>query len=257
VLVRAGAGSEATLVETFAGPAADSSLTCAVTEVLVAENASLRRYKLQDEAEGAFHLSALFAKVGRHGRFHDLSVSLGARLSRHELRALLHDEGAEAVLDGLFYADGERHTETHTFVDHARPHGTSRQTYKGVVDGRGRGVFTGRVLVRADAQKTDAAQSNRNLLLSKEALVHSTPQLEILADDVKCRHGATTGQLDEPAVFYLRSRGLGLPAARSLLTTAFAAELVGRIEVPALRARVSDRLLARLPGAAEIREAVL
>jgi Fe-S cluster assembly protein SufD len=256
-LVLLGAGSEATLVETYAGPGGPGSLTCAVTEAYLSENAELRRYKLQDEAEAAFHVSSLAARVDRHARFRDFSFSLGAALSRHDLDVALAAEGAETSLLGLFYAGGERHTDTHTRIDHALPQGTSRELYKGVVEGRGRGVFTGRIVVRPGAQKTDAAQTNKNLLLSREALVHSTPQLEILADDVKCRHGATTGQLDETALFYLRSRGLSLEAARSLLTVAFAAELVHHVAVPALRERVAERLLGRLPGAEEVREAVL
>ena len=257
VLVVAGAGSEATLVETYAGLPGASGLTCAVTEALVDENASLRRYKVQDEAPTAFHVSSFAACLKRHARFSDLSVSLGAALSRHDLEVDFAAEGGEAVLEGLFYADGERHTDTHSLIDHARPHCTSRELYKGVVGGRGRGVFSGKILVRPGAQKTDAAQTNRNLLLSREALVHSIPQLEILADDVKCRHGATTGQLDEMALFYLRSRGLSEGAARGLLTVAFASDLVHRIALPVLRERVSSRLVANLPGAGEAREAVL
>ena len=257
VLVVAGAGSEATFVETYAGLPGASGLTCAVTEALVDENASLRRYKLQDEAPTAFHVSSFAARLKRHARFSDLSVSLGAALSRHDLEVDFAAEGGEAVLEGLFYADGERHTDTHSLIDHARPHCTSRELYKGVVGGRGRGVFSGKILVRPGAQKTDAAQTNRNLLLSREALVHSIPQLEILADDVKCRHGATTGQLDEMALFYLRSRGLSEGAARGLLTVAFASDLVHRIALPVLRERVSSRLVANLPGAGEAREAVL
>jgi Fe-S cluster assembly protein SufD len=257
VLVLAGAGSEATIVETYAGPAGPPSLVCPVTEIQVGENAALRRYKIQDEAESTFHVSSLAAQVARHGRFHDYSISLGALLSRHDLHVLFAGEGGEATLDGLFFADGDRHTDTRSVIDHAEPHCTSREVYKGIVDGRGRGVFNGRIRVREGAQKTDAAQSNKNLLLSRGALVHSIPQLEILADDVKCRHGATTGQLDETALFYLRSRGLSLDVARGLLTVAFAADLVNRIAVPALRERVAKRLLSRLPGATEVREAAL
>jgi Fe-S cluster assembly protein SufD len=257
VLFLAGAGSEATVVESYAGLAGAAGLACAVTEAFVGENASLRRYKLQDESPEAFHVSSLAVRLQRHSRFSDLSVSLGAALSRNDIDVDFAREGGEAVLDGLFYADGERHTDTHTLIDHARPHCTSRELYKGIVSGRGRGVFNGKVLVRAGAQKTDAAQTNKNLLLSREALVHSIPQLEILADDVKCRHGATTGQLDETALFYLRSRGLSEGAARGLLTVAFASDLVHRIALPALRERVSARLMSSLPGAGEVREAVL
>jgi Fe-S cluster assembly protein SufD len=255
VLVLSGAGSEATLVETYSGLPGASGLTCAVTEAFLDDNASLRRYKLQDESPTAFHVSSFGARTGRHSRLTDFSVSLGAALSRHDLHVDFAAEGGEATLEGLFYADGERHTDTHSLVDHARPHCTSRELYKGVVGGRGQGVFSGKVMVRPGAQKTDAAQTNRNLLLSREALVHSIPQLEILADDVKCRHGATTGQLDEMALFYLRSRGLSESAARGLLTVAFVSDLVGRIALPALRERVASLLVANLPGAAEVREA--
>ena len=257
VLVLAGAGSEATVVETYAGLPGASNLTCAVTEALVDENASLHRYKLQDESPTAFHVSSFETRLLRHARFSDFSVSLGAALSRHDIGVDFAAEGGEATLDGLFFADGERHTDTHSLIDHARPHCTSRELYKGIVAGRGRGVFSGKILVRPGAQKTDAAQTNRNLLLSRDALVHSIPQLEILADDVKCRHGATTGQLDEMALFYLRSRGLSEAAARSLLTVAFASDLVHRIALPALRDRVASRLVRDLPRAGEAREAVL
>jgi Fe-S cluster assembly protein SufD len=253
-VVLCGPGSEADLVETFAGP---GGLTCPVTGVQVGENASLRRYRLQDEADSAFHVSALFARLERSARFSDLSLSLGGVLARHDLHVFFAGEGGEVALDGLFFADGERTSDTHTLIDHAAPHCTSRELYKGVVADKGIGVFRGRVVVRKGAQKTDAAQASRNLLLSREALVHSIPQLEILADDVKCRHGATSGQLDEAALFYLRSRGLSEPAARGLLTVAFAAELLQRIPAPALRERFAASLRRRLPGAAEFREAVL
>jgi Fe-S cluster assembly protein SufD len=228
-----------------------------VTEIVVGENAEVRRYKLQDEPPCAFHVSSLAARLSRHARFHDFSVSLGAQLSRHDLGVDFGAEGGEASLLGLFFADGDRHTDTHSVIDHVHPHCTSRESYKGIVDGKGRGVFNGRIVVRPGAQKTDAAQSNKNLLLSRESLVQSIPQLEILADDVKCRHGATTGQLDEGALFYLRSRGLSEAAGRGLLTVAFAADLVSRIAVPPLRASVAERLLARLPGGTEVREAAL
>jgi len=257
VLVRAGAGSECTIVETWVGRQGPARLTSTVVEVLVGENAEVRRFKLQDEPETAFHVSSLVARLERNARFRDFSVSLGAALSRHDLDVDFAGEGGEATLEGILFADGDRTTDTHTRIDHARPHCTSRELYKSIVDGRGRGVFNGKIVVRAGAQKTDAAQTNKNLLLSKEALVHSIPQLEILADDVKCRHGATTGQIDEGALFYLRTRGLSEGAARGLLTIAFAADLVHRITLPALRERVSRSLLSRLPGAEEVREAAL
>jgi len=165
-------------------------------------------------------------------------------------------EGGDCVLNGLFVLDGRRVADTHSRIDHAKPHCSSRQLYKGIVDGQGRGVFNGLVVVRPGAQKTDAMQTNRNLLLSREALVHSTPQLEILADDVKCKHGSTTGQLDPAALFYLRSRGLSEAAARSLLTWAFASDLVRKLGIEPLRRAVGRQLQARLPGIAGLAEAL-
>jgi Fe-S cluster assembly protein SufD len=176
------------------------------------------------------------------------SFSFGAALSRLDVDVTLSAEGGDCALEGLFLASGDRHTDVHTRVDHAAVRGTSRQLYKGVLDGHGRGVFHGLVVVRPGAQKTDAVQNNRNLLLSKDALVSSTPQLEILADDVKCKHGSTTGQLDAAAVFYLRSRGIGEAEARGLLTRAFAGELVRKISVASVRAAVEAELGARLGG---------
>ncbi len=157
-------------------------------------------------------------------------------------------EGGDCALDGLFVVDGRRVADTHSRIEHAQPHCSSRQLYKGVLDGQARGVFNGLVVVRPGAQKTDALQMNRNLLLSREALVHSTPQLEILADDVKCKHGSTTGQLDANALFYLRSRGIGEAEARSLLTWAFASDLVRKLEIEPLRRAVGRHLQASLPG---------
>jgi Fe-S cluster assembly protein SufD len=185
-------------------------------------------------------------RLARGGRFRERAVLLGAALGRQETSVLFAGEGGECQLDGLFYADGDRHTDVHTVIDHASPHCSSRQLYKGVVDGRARGVFTGLVQVRPGAQKTDAAQSNKNLLLSRDALVHSTPQLEILADDVKCKHGSTTGQLDPAAVFYLRSRGIDEADARGLLTLAFASEVVRAMPIDAWRSFVARQVAARL-----------
>jgi len=170
--------------------------------------------------------------------------------------AVFAAEGGECALDGLFVAGGRQHMDTHTRIDHAHPHCSSRELYKGVLDGKARGVFHGTILVRKDAQKTDAMQTNKNLLLSAEALVQSTPALQIFADDVKCKHGSTTGQLDPAALFYLRSRGIGEEAARALLTYAFASDVVGRIRLEPIRAGVTAFLQSRLPQAGEIREAL-
>jgi Fe-S cluster assembly protein SufD len=248
-LVVAGRGSQATLVEKFGGPDGRSYLTNGVTEVLLEEGARLDHYRIQREGREAYHVATLAVRQGRDSRYASLRVALGAALARAELDVRLEGEGAECRLDGLFLADGEQHTDSHTTIEHAVPHTTSRELYKGIVGERARGVFHGTVRVQPAAQKTDAHQANHNLLLSREALVHSTPALEIHADDVKCKHGSTTGQLDANALFYLRSRGIGEAAARSLLSFAFAADVVSRIRVPALRFAVLALLEARLPGA--------
>ncbi|HET7293472.1 MAG TPA: Fe-S cluster assembly protein SufD [Vicinamibacteria bacterium] len=255
VLVLAGRGSEATVVETHVGRGV--YLTNAVTELLLEDGARLDHVKLQRESEAAFHVALVAAALGRDARLVQHHVSLGARLGRADIEARFEGEGAECAMYGLFHADGERLTDTHTRLDHAVPRATSQELYKGILDGRARGVFHGRIVVRKDAQKTSAYQTNKNLLLSRHALVQSTPQLEILADDVKCKHGATTGQLEEGALFYLRSRGLGEGAARSLLTHAFASDVTHRLPHPALRDAVAAHLHVRLGGGREIEEAAL
>ncbi len=251
VLVLAGRNSEATVVETYSGPEGDVYLTCAVTEVFVEEGARLDHYKLQRESQSAFHLATLAVRQQRASRYSNHSVCLGGAIARNDIRTVFAGEGGECELNGLFLAQGEQLMDTHTSVDHASPHCSSRELYKGVLDGRSQGVFNGKVIVRKGAQKTDAWQSNKNLLLSGQALVNSTPQLQILADDVKCKHGSTTGQLDQEALFYLRSRGIGEPAARSLLTFAFASEVIGRLRVPVLRDQLETLLEDRLVGGRE------
>jgi Fe-S cluster assembly protein SufD len=254
-LVVAGQGSECRVVEVFASADARASLSNAVTEVVAEDNAAVQHYKLQQEGAEGLHVGTLAARLGRDARFTNHAITLGAALSRNDIDVRFDGPGGECVLNGLFVLDGRRVADTHSRVDHSAPHCTSRQLYKGIVDDQARGVFHGLVIVRPGAQKTDAAQTNRNLLLSREALVHSIPQLEILADDVKCRHGSTTGQLDPDALFYLRSRGLGERAARSLLTWAFASDLVRRVDVEPLRRTVERHLQAYLPGVADLAEA--
>jgi Fe-S cluster assembly protein SufD len=253
-LVVAGRGSECRVVESFSSPAASTSLTNAVTEVVVEDNARVDRYKLQQEGQAALHVATLAVRLGKDARFADHSLSFGAALSRNDIDVRFEAEGGDCALDGLFVVDGRRVADTHSRIEHAKPHCSSRQLYKGVLDGQARGVFNGLVVVRPGAQKTDALQMNRNLLLSREALVHSTPQLEILADDVKCKHGSTTGQLDANALFYLRSRGIGEAEARGLLTWAFASDLVRKLETGPLRRAVGRRLQASLPGIAGLAE---
>lgn len=251
-LILAGRGSQSTVVQTWAGLGGATYLTTAVTEALLEENAIVDHYRLQQEGAGGFHVSSAHARQGRGSRFADHGLLLGGALSRNDVTVLLDGEGAECVLDGLFFADGSRHVDAHTVIDHLRPHCTSRELYNGVLDGKARGVFHGRIVVRPDAQKTNAHQKNHNLLLSREALVNSTPALEIHADDVKCKHGSTTGQIDPQSLFYLRSRGIGEEAARAILVYAFAAEVIGRVAVPAVRERLHGMLGRRLDGAPEV-----
>jgi Fe-S cluster assembly protein SufD len=245
-LVVAGAGSQARLAQSYGGPDGEVYWTNAVTEIVLEDGAILDHVNLQQEGLAAFHVATLAARLGRDARFSTHAITLGAALSRDDVEATFAAEGGECVLNGLFMAAGTQHLDTHTRVDHARPHTTSRELYKGILGGKARGVFDGRVIVRKDAQKTDAQQTNKNLLLSKDALVHSTPALEILADDVKCKHGSTTGQLDATSLFYLRSRGIGEAEARSLLTYAFASDVVQKVPVTAIRSRLEQRLQAHL-----------
>jgi Fe-S cluster assembly protein SufD len=206
----------------------------------VGPGARLEHVLLQREGASTFHVSNTAAQLERDARLGTSVVSLGGRLVRNDLSVLLAGEGAEARLSGLFLCTGERLVDNHTSVDHAVPRGTSRQVYKGVLTGRSRGVFRGRVLVRPDAQHTDARQSNPNLLLSDGAEIDGKPQLEIHADDVKCSHGSAIGRVDEDALFYLRTRGIDEPAARALLVRGFAAEVLASLPEPALAEALGD-----------------
>ena len=257
VLVIAGPRSQVSVIESYGGSVGHTYLTNAVSEVVIEDGAGVDHYRLQRESEKAFHVATLAVRQGRASRFASHAVSLGAALSRVDIRQVFAGEGGECVLNGLFVAGDRQHTDTHTWVDHAEPHCSTRELYKGIVDDRARGVFVGKILVRPGAQKTDAIQSNKNLILSREALVDSLPQLEILADDVKCKHGSTTGQLDPLALFYLRSRGIGEEPARALLTYAFASDVVQRIGVEALRAGLTEHLQRRLAGPADLKEAAV
>jgi Fe-S cluster assembly protein SufD len=242
VLVLAGERSQATVVETYVGKGDAVSLTNAVTEISVGEDAVLEHLKRQEESRSAYHVHAIETRQARGSGFTQHNLTIGGLLARTDLNTLFTGEGAECTLNGLFVGSGRQHLDNHTRIDHAQPHCSSRELYKGILDGKARGVFHGTILVRKGAQKTDAMQTNKNLLLSREALVDSTPALEILADDVKCRHGSTIGQLDANALFYLRSRGIGEEHARSMLTYAFAADVAGRIKIPAIRSQIEKLL---------------
>ncbi len=245
-LVIAERGSRVSFVEQYLGNAA--TLTNTVTEVVAGENSIVEHYKLQQESGTAFHVGTLQVQQARSSNVTDHSVSLGAKIARNDLNFVLDGEGAEAVLNGLYLPTGEQHVANHSRIEHAQPHCPSRELYKGILDGKSSAVFNGGIVVRQLAQKTDAKQSNKNLLLSDEATINTKPQLEIWADDVKCTHGATIGHLDTQMLFYLRSRGIGEASARSILTFAFANELLHRMKVPEVRERLEKAVLAKLEG---------
>jgi Fe-S cluster assembly protein SufD len=245
VLVVAGAGCELTVVEEYVSLGESIVFTNAVAECVVEANASLHHVRLQRENGVSFHVGRRAVSVARDGRYRSVSLDIGARLSRLDLTATLAGEGAHAQLDGLALLDARQHSDSHTLLDHAKPHGTSRQLHKCVCDGGSHAVFNGRILVRPDAQRTDSAQQSRGLLLSPKAQINAKPQLEIFADDVKAAHGATVGQLDGDELFYLASRGLPVEQARKLLTYAFAAEVIERIPVRSLVARLAAQVMAR------------
>ncbi len=246
-LVVAKANSQATIIESYVG-LEGSYFTCPVTEIAVDENATVDHYKVQREHLKAFHLATMQVQLGRNSKFSSLSVALGGALARTDLSASLDAEGADCTLNGLYLVKDDQRVDHHINVDHRKPHGTSHQLFKGLLDGKSRAVFSGKVYVHPKAQKTDAQQSNRNLLLSDDALVHTNPQLEIFADDVKCSHGATVGQLDKEAIFYLRSRGLNEVAARRLLTYGFASDVLEQIKISAVRDDLEQLLSTWLPA---------
>ncbi len=247
-LVVAGRNSQVELIETFAALGASRGFTNAVTEIVVGPGAVVDHYRLQRESETAFHVGHTQFQLGRSATSTSHALALGGLIARHDAVAVLGDEGADCTLNGLYLADGVRLIDNHTEIDHATPHGSSHEVYKGILDGRARGVFNGRIRVRPDAQKTDAKQTNKTLLLSDDAQVNTKPQLEIFANDVKCTHGATVGQLSEDALFYLRARGIGAEDARSLLVRAFATDVTSRMALEPVRAELDRLLAAKLPG---------
>jgi Fe-S cluster assembly protein SufD len=249
-LVIAESTSECTLIEEYLGVSEDAYFTNAVTEVSLAAGAQLRHIRLQRESARAFNIAAAAVVVARDATYTSHTITLGGRLSRYDLAVKLDGEGASAQVDGLALISGRQLADTHTLIEHAQPHGRSRQLHKTIVDGAAHAVFNGQILVRPGAQLTDSAQESRNLLLSEKATVNAKPELEIFADDVKCAHGATVGQLDAEQLFYLRSRGLPERAARNLLTYAFGASVIERIPVRSVVARLEHAVMAQTGAAA-------
>jgi Fe-S cluster assembly protein SufD len=246
VLIVAESGSTATVIESYASASEDVYFTNAVVEINLADRARLNHYKVQRESAEAFHVATTQVSLARNSSYDSTAITLGAQLSRHDINVTLDQEGAECWVDGLYLVGGRQHADTHSLIDHRQPHCTSHQLYKGILDGKSRAVFNGKVFVRPNAQQTDAKQTNRNLLLSNDARVDTKPQLEIFADDVKCAHGATVGQLEEEELFYLASRGLDVDLARNLLTYGFAEEVIAKIKVESIKAQLDEAVLNRL-----------
>ncbi len=249
-LIVAQESSRATVVEHYLGINNATYWTNAVSEIVVGPNAGLSHYKVQREGEAAFHVATIAARQQADSHFTSHSVSLGGMLVRNDIMTVLDATGSDCAFDGLYLVSGKQHVDHHTTIDHQKPYCGSRELYKGILDGRSTGVFNGKVFVRPSAQKSDAHQVNKNLLLSEHAVVNTKPQLEIFADDVKCSHGATVGRLDDDAIFYLRARGIGEIDARHLLIYAFANELIERVKVEPLRAQLERILRARLQESA-------
>lgn len=250
----AGEQSQMTVVETYAG--AGAYFTSPVTELVAGPAAVVDHYKVQRESVEAYHLATFQIQGDRDANVSSHSISIGGSLVRNDVNAVLDGEGIDCTLNGLYVVEGKQFVDNHMRVTHAKPHCDSHELYKGILDGAARSVFNGLIHVVHGAQKTDAKQSNRNLLLSRDAVANSNPQLVIFADDVKCTHGSTVGQLDEDAVFYLRSRGIGADAAKSILTYAFASDIVQRIKVEPVRAELEEFLFKRLPAGEVVRQAV-
>lgn len=251
VHIQAGDNSQLSLVEHHIGLGSQPRLTCSVTRIGVGPGAVVEYLRLLEEGAGAHHLASITARQQAGSQLQMTGLSTGGELVRNDVSAALEGEGANHRMDGLYLVRGREQVDNHTRIDHMAPHTSSVENYKGILDGRGRGIFTGRIVVHPKAQQTDARQTNRNLMLSDKAMVHTDPQLEIFADDVKCSHGSTVGQVDDEAMFYIRSRGIGMAAAHRLLVHGFSAEVLEQISHPLFRAAATEqvnRWLEELPA---------
>lgn len=251
IVVRAGRGSSVTLIEHYLGHGEHETFTNSRADIELGDGARMQHYRVQQESVRAFHAGSTVVRLERDSRYVSHDIALGAVLAHVDLVALLRGGGASADLRGLFVPDGSQHLDTHTRVEHIAAHTTSNEEYRGIAGGKGRGVFNGKVVVHPNAQKIDSRQSSRNLLLSGTAEIDTRPELEIYANDVKCSHGATTGQLDSTALFYLRSRGIPEAEARALLIRAFAESILATMEHDAVRKHLERELHGRFAGAAE------
>jgi Fe-S cluster assembly protein SufD len=255
-LIIAGANSQAMIVENYVGLDSGVYFTNAVTEMVLGEYSVVEHYKVERESEKAYHVATVQAQQGASSSLVSYVLTLSGRLVRNDINVILEAEGCTCTLNGLYVTKGRQHVDNHTTIDHARPHCSSRELFKGILDDKSRAVFNGRVIVRPNAQKTDSQQTNKNLILSDNTDVNAKPELEIFANDVKCAHGATVGRLDEQAIFYLRSRGIDEQTASRLLTYAFASEVTKQIRVRGLRSQIEEILSAQLPVHDRMLEAV-
>ena len=246
LLVVAEENSSAMVIESYSSAGDGKYFTNAIAEIVLKDGAQLEHYRLQRENKDVFHVSTTSAELGRSSRYDTTSINLGARLARHDISVVMDHEGAETSVDGLYIVGANQHTDTHSVIDHKQPHCSSHQLYKGILDDNGRAVFNGKIFVREGAQKTDAMQTNKNLLLSDKARVDTKPQLEIFADDVKCAHGAAVGQIDPEELFYLETRGIGTELGRNLLTYGFAEEVIAKIKIDSIRSQLDETVLRQL-----------
>jgi Fe-S cluster assembly protein SufD len=251
VLVVAEENSSAKLVESFVAVGGHSYFTDAVVEIVAKDGARLEHCRLQEERLNAYHVAASSIELGRGSSYNSTAINLGGKLARHDISVVMDHEGAECWVDGLYVVGENQHSDTHSVIDHKQPHCNSHQLYKGILDGNGRAVFNGKIFVREGAQKTDALQTNKNLLLSPQARVDTKPQLEIYADDVKCAHGAAVGQIDPDELFYLQTRAINPELAKSLLTYGFAEEVIQKIGIESIRAKLDDAVLKQLHASLE------
>ncbi len=241
-----GNNSKVTIVESYVGLGRGTYLDNVVTEIVVGRNSTVEHDKLGLESATSYHIGSINVQQSTGSSYTNNSIALGGAIVRNNITVVLAEPGAESTLNGLALATGEQLIDNHTTIDHTKPNCASHELYKSILDGNARGVFNGKIFVRQDAQKTDAKQTNKTLLLSDDATINTKPQLEIFADDVKCTHGAAVGQLDEEQIFYLRSRGIGERTARDILTTAFASDVIERVHTASLRERLGDLIHRKL-----------
>ncbi|MGZ8842443.1 MAG: Fe-S cluster assembly protein SufD [Pyrinomonadaceae bacterium] len=247
VVIFAEANSAVTMIESYRASDENSSyFTNVMIDLVLGDGARVRHYKVQREGAHASHIATTRVDVGPNADYNTTTINLGAALSRHDINVTMDHEGASCSVDGLYMIDGNQHTDTHSVIDHRQPHCSSHQLYKGILDGKSRAVFNGKVFVRHGAQKTDAQQTNKNLLLSNDAQIDTKPQLEIYADDVKCTHGAAIGQIDEDMMFYLESRGINPALAKNMLTYGFAEEVIEKIKIESIKRELDAAVLNRL-----------